>query len=167
MGITGTVRRSEILIHGLTEGDNGDDDWLIPRLNKLYDNEVKERRIITYSNYGIKCDYALIDSKNIPEKNVKEAIGFGICFPKAGEYEYSRIIIFEDLIDSEFLDIAVAHEFAHVGSKDIGVDESQKEALTLELEIAELTGKKQEWIDYNIREDPSRIKEMQEFGLLK
>lgn len=162
MGITGTVRRSEILI----EGDNGDSKWLIPRLNELYNNEVEEGRIKAYSNYGIKCGYALIHSRTIPEKDVKEAIGFGICFPKGNEYTWSRMIIFKDLIDPEFLDMAVAHEFTHLGEGNVNEQESEKKALTLELQIAELTCKKQKWIEYNKREYPSRIRAMQKFGLL-
>ena len=106
-----------------------DERWLIPKLNKLYDIEINAKRLITYFKFSIKCNYAYINSNCIPEKNMRQASGFGICFQNRSNID-KRIIIFNDLINPGYLDMAVGHEYAHLKNGD------EREAFTLELKIA-------------------------------
>lgn len=138
---------------------SSDTDWLIPKLNKLYDIESNAKRLFKYSRFGMKCDYASINSNCIPEKNMKQASGFGICFSNRSDI-YKRIIIFHDLINPEYIDMAIGHEYAHLKNGD------EKEAFTLELQIAKIVRKKLRYLDYNQREYPWRIKQFKKYGLI-
>lgn len=145
-----------------------DKSWLIPLLNNFYEKAIKKGKIITYSKFGINCEYALVNSLVLQEKDVKSAMGFGIAFPLSKGNETKRIIIFEDLLDLKYIDIAVGHEFSHKIDKKSRTNHSQeKKAFSLELEIADKIGKKEEWIKYNEQNYPKRIKEMREIGLIK
>ena len=145
----------------------GDEKWLYPKLNGLYDRELAANRIKQYSGYGIECSFALINSQElIIEKNIREAIGFGIAFPVDGNDISNRIIIFQDLIDTEFLEIVVAHEFSHLSDEKETDHEEEKKAFKFELEVAKLARKKTKWLAYNRREYPRRVKQLREMGLI-
>lgn len=142
-------------------------EQLIPKLNELYERELSANRIVKYSKYGIKCEYAYVDSQELNYRKVKRVIGWGIGFPKDDEDVVSRIIIFRDLIDPEYLDMAVAHEACHEGDKeDYNREGEEKEAFTLELQIAELVGKKEKYLEYMKKEYPWRIELFRKFGLI-
>lgn len=146
----------------------GESEWLVPLLNEVYDKAETTHKIRSYSKYGIECDYALINAPDIPGKDVKSAIGFGVTFPKAIGSNKDRMMIFQDLVDIEFLDIAIAHEYAHLGDEESKTEfEQEKKAFTLELQVAKLARKKQKWLRYNKKEYPERLRDMREMGLIR
>jgi len=138
-----------------------DIEWFVPLSNKIYDAEVNEGRIIKHSKYDVNCDYALIHSNKFSMKDMKQATGFACCFPKKIGSEKKRIIVFHDLILPEFISFGVAHEYAHLKGGD------EKDAFAFELQIAKKAKKELEYLAYNEKEYPRRIKHFKEFGLIK
>lgn len=134
-------------------------ELLIPIFNNIYDEELKHTKIKQYSNHNIICEYALINSTTMNiNKDIKSAAGFGICFPTNDKSE-KRIMLFEDLFKPKFLDICVAHEYAHL------IGGNEKDAFYLELNVAKLIGLKKEWLNYNKIEYPNRLKIIKEYSI--
>ena len=78
------------------------------------------------------------------------------------------MFIFEDLLNMDFLEIGLAHEYSHKANNGFQTDGGdEKAAFSFELHVAKLARKKQKWIKYNREEYTWQIGYMRECGLIR
>lgn len=148
------------LLNEVLEHQNGllaVEESLRTRAIKEYHKDLREGNIFHFSKNNMDFDYDVVDPALLhAPKNLKNTVGFGFCYKTPDE---KRIVLFKDYLDDRFLSIGLAHLFSHLkGGKE-------KEAFSLEMQIAKVENLAAEWIAYNENEYPWRILYLQFYHL--